>query len=70
MRTIGTDYATATAPSDDNLLGLDLSQWGGDRRAADRRKGAPWERRKRAMADGREYIRKKVTTYCPWMMWQ
>lgn len=70
LRTIGTDYATATAPSDDNLLGLDLSQWGGDRRAADRRKGAPWERRKRAMADGREYVRKKVTTYCPWMMWQ
>ena len=31
LRTIGTDYATATAPSDDNLLGLDLSQWGGDR---------------------------------------
>ena len=29
LRTIGTDYATATAPSDDNLLGLDLSQWGG-----------------------------------------
>ena len=42
-KNIGTDYATATAPSDDNLLGLDLSQWGGNRRAADRRKGAPWE---------------------------
>ena len=44
---IGTTYAQATANNDDNLLGLDLSRWGGDRSALQRRVGAPRRQRER-----------------------
>ena len=66
---IGTTYAEATRPSDDNLLGLDLARWGGDRRAQDRRRGAPWKQRERAMEDYDTYIKGKLGMYCPWHMW-
>ena len=61
---IGTTYAQATANNDDNLLGLAI-----DRRSSgvSAHRGGKQER---AMADYRQYVRDKVTTYCPWMMWQ
>jgi hypothetical protein len=68
-KSIGTTYNQATKLDNTNLLNVDMSRWGGDRRAADRLNGAPWKQRERAMADYREYVRGKVTTYCPWMMW-
>jgi hypothetical protein len=67
---IGTTYAEATKPSDDNLLNLDMSRWGGDRTPANRRNGAPWKQRERAMVDYRTYVRGKLAMYCPWAMWQ
>ena len=70
LRRCGKTYTEATRDNNDNLLGLDLSRWGGGRSALQRRVGAPWRQRQRAMADYRDYVRKKVTTYCPWMMWQ
>ena len=70
LRRCGTTYAQATRDNDDNLLGLDLANWGGDRSAIQRRAGAPWRQRQRAMTDYRDYVRGKVGTYCPWHMWQ
>ena len=65
-RNIGTTFAAATAPSDANLLNLDLADWGGARHA---RNGAPWEQMKRAMADNDEFVRDVITRMCPWHTW-
>ena len=66
---IGNNYAKATSPSDDNLLGLDLSEWGGDRNAQEKRNGTPWRQMQRAMADYRDYVERKVADLCPWHRW-
>lgn len=63
---IGADFATATTPSDENLLGLDLSEWGGSNRS---RVNAPWAQMMRTMHDYREYVLHNVTKLCPWHHW-
>ena len=65
---IGSDYATCTSPSDANLLGLDLTDWGGDRSAHSKRNGTP-SQMQRAMADYCEYVEAKVSDLCPWHHW-
>ena len=64
---IGTTYATATAPSDANLLLLDLADWGGNSRT--RRDHTPWAQMRRAMQDYRPYVQKNVTQLCRWHRW-
>lgn len=67
---IGTTYAQATQASNDNLLGVDMSRWGGDRDAAAKRRGAPWAKRVAVMQDCDEYVRRKMRDYCHWHSWQ
>ena len=70
-RTIRTTYAQATSPSDANLMGLDLTDWGGDRNAADKRNAVVlWRQMQRGMADYRDYVQRKVADLCPWHHWQ
>ena len=66
---IGTTYAQATTPSDENLLAVDMSRWGGDRSAAQKRARTPWAQRVAVMRDYREYVSGKLCTYCHWHRW-
>ena len=63
---IGRNFAEATTPSDDNQLGLDMADWGGNRNARGR---APWVQMREAMRDYRAYVRKQVTDKCRWHKW-
>ena len=63
---IGRNFAEATTPSDDNQLGLDMADWGGNRNA---RGLAPWVQMREAMQDYRAYVRKQVTDKCRWHKW-
>ena len=67
---IGTTFAQATTPSDVNLLNLDMTDWGGDRSAAQKRNNTPWALIRLAMVDYRTYVEEKVTNACPWHKWQ
>ena len=67
--TIGSTYAVATAPSDENLMDLDMTDWGGDRTAAGKRNNTPWEQMRRGSIGYREYVRRKVGDLCPWHHW-
>jgi len=63
---IGTTYAMATQPSDDNLLNVDMADWGGLRRP---RACAPFAQIRNAQAGYREYVRRQLTKLCPWQHW-
>ena len=63
---IGTTYATATQPSDANLMGVDMSDWGGLRRP---RACAPFNQLRGANGGYREYVRQQVAKLCPWHHW-
>eukprot|EP00966_Prymnesium_polylepis_P174929 4047975-Prymnesium_polylepis.1 len=63
---IGTTYATATQPSDANLMGVDMSDWGGLRRP---RACAPFNQLRGANGGYREYVRRQVAKLCPWHHW-
>ena len=63
---IGTTYATATQPSDANLLSVDMSDWGGLRRP---RACAPFNQIRGAQAGVGEYVRRQVAKLCPWHHW-
>ena len=63
---IGSDWATATTPSNENVLGVDMADWGGNCRP---RKNAPWKQMERGMADYREYVTRNITKLCPWHRW-
>lgn len=63
---IGTTYAEATTASDDNDLNLDLTDWGGARRA---RGGAPWAQMAREMADVHEHVSDEIKDMCRWHKW-
>ena len=63
---IGTTYAEATAASDENLLEMDLSNWGGLRNV---RAKSPWHEMRRTMQDYRSYVQDEVTKLCPWHHW-
>ena len=66
---IGTTYAQATAPSDANLLDVDMSRWGGNRSSQSKRANTPWAKRAKVMADYDAYVRSKMRIYCPWQRW-
>ena len=63
---IGTTFAQATSPSDENLLSVDMADWGGNRAGRAR---APWYQMRDAMQDYREYVKRHVTNKCPWHHW-
>ena len=63
---IGTTYVTATMPSDANLLGVDMTDWGGLRRA---RACAPFNQLRAAQGGYREYVRRQLAKLCPWHHW-
>ena len=63
---IGTTYATATQPSDANLLGVDMSDWGGLRRP---RACAPFNQVRGAQQGYRAYVRRQIAKLCPWHHW-
>jgi hypothetical protein len=63
---IGRNFQEATTPSDENLMNIDMADWGGNRAA---RASAPWEQMRLAMRDYREYVRKVVTEKCKWHYW-
>ena len=64
---IGTTFAVATAPSNVNLLQLDLADWGGQ--MGSRRENTPWEQMRRSMQNYRSYVQKNVAKLCPWHHW-
>ena len=64
---IGSDFATCTAHSDDDVLGLDLSSWGGKDHM---RENTPWKQTERKMQDYREYVRTHLGRLCPWHHWR
>ena len=66
---VGTTYAECTSPSDEPLPGMDMSEWGGDRSARDRRNGTPWRQMQAAMHDYRDYVKSKVGDLCGWHKW-
>jgi hypothetical protein len=63
---IGADYATATTPSDANLLQVDMADWGGPNRG---RQNAPWRQMERDAHDYRDYVRQNVAKLFPWHHW-
>lgn len=65
--TIGTTYREATRPSDNNLLGVDMADWGGLRRPRAR---APFNQVRNANGGYRWYVRRQITKLCPWHHWQ
>ena len=65
---IGSTYTAATAASDDNLLGVDMARWGGNRGPAARRACAPFQQL-RQQAGYREYVQEQVTKLCRWQKW-
>ena len=67
--TIGRDFDTATTPSDDNQMNLDLKDWGGNRRNSRPREHTPWKKMEDIMADYRDYVRRHVAKLCPWHHW-
>ena len=64
---IGTNYATVTQPSNDNLMSVDMSDWGG---RAYPRTNAPFAQIRRAHDGIREYVTKQLAKLCPWQRWQ
>ena len=64
---IGTTWAAATAASDANQLGVDLTDWGGQRAC---RRGAPWKKIQGASQQYRAYVEDVLGRYCKWHRWQ
>ena len=64
---IGTNYAAATQPSNDNLLSVDMSDWGG---RAYPRTNAPFAQIRNAQNGYREYVERQLGKLCPWQRWQ
>ena len=63
---IGSTYAIVTQASDDNVLDVDMSEWGGLRSP---RASAPFNQIRRAQYGYREYVQHQVTKLCPWQRW-
>ena len=64
---IGTTFNQATAPSDDNQLSVDMSDWGGLRNP---RGNAPFAQVRNARGDVYAYVREQLGKLCPWHQWQ
>ena len=63
---IGSTYDVCTQSSDENLLSVDMTNWGG---RANPRSGAPFNQIRRAQTGYREYVRDVVTRVCKWQHW-
>ena len=63
---IGPDFTTATRPSHENLLVVDMSDWGGNQYP---RRNTPWVKMQRETRHYRNYVRRNVTKLCPWHRW-
>ena len=63
---IGPDFNTATRVSHENLLGVDMSDWGGNQYP---RQHTPWKQMERAMRKYRAYVSREVTKLSPWHHW-
>ena len=63
---IGTTYRAATQPSNDNLLAVEMADWGG---RAYPRTNAPFQQVRNANNGYREYVEKQLQKLCPWQRW-
>jgi len=63
---IGHTYAEATSPCDQNVLAVDMSDWGGLRRPRAR---APFNQLRGAQGGYRYYVRAQLAKLCPWHHW-
>ena len=61
---IRTTFQECTAPSDVNVLEVDVKDWSGSRKGA-MRNHAPWRQMERAMENYRMYARKHLGKLCP-----
>ena len=66
---IGTTWAQVTTPSDANLMGLDMTDWGGDRSSVQKRQNTPSAQIQRASVNYRDFVREKVANSCRWHKW-
>ena len=64
---IGSNFAVATRRSEQNLLDLDLKDWGG--RAGRMRQHMPWTKVAAANADIRAYVDGELSKLCHWHSW-
>ena len=64
---LGTTYAAVTAPSDENKLVVDMSDWGGRQRP---RACAPWTKLRRTGVSNGAYVLTQIAKLCPWHSWQ
>ena len=64
---IGSTYREATMPSDENILSVDMSDWGGLRR---QRACAPFAQVRTQQPRISAYVRQQVAKLCPWHHWQ
>eukprot|EP00965_Chrysotila_dentata_P079233 2612722-Pleurochrysis_carterae.AAC.1 len=71
--TIGSTFTQATNASNVNLLGLDLSEWGGGRNFGMQRNRMPWEMMKRENMGARDYwafhVEMHIARLHPWHRW-
>ena len=63
---IGTTFAQATQPSDIDVLGIDMADWGGLRNP---RGQAPFNQIRRSQNGYREFVEAQVTKLCRWQHW-
>ena len=64
---MGSNLAVATRRSEQNLLDLDLKDWGG--RAGRMRQHMPWTKVAAANADIRVYVDGELSKLCHWHRW-
>ena len=64
---VGTTFAACTAPSEANLLDLDLTSWGG--RPSRMRRFMPWTKVQRKNNDLDAYVRGQLQKLCHWHTW-
>ena len=64
---IGHTFNEASTPSDENLLSVDMADWGGLRR---QRACAPFAQIRAQQPRIQAYVREQVAKLCPWHHWQ
>ena len=64
---IGQSFNEASTPSDENLLSVDMADWGGLRR---QRACAPFAQIRAQQPRIQAYVREQVAKLCPWHHWQ
>lgn len=66
---LGTTWAQVITPSTDNLLGLNMTDWGGDRSAAQKLSHTPWAQIRATALNYREWVKKTITKAARWHTW-